>query len=165
MKMLTVERLQELLHYDPATGVFTRSEAALKRYRTKRPLGTIDDKGYLRIKIDGRSYRAQRLAWLWMTGAWPVADIDHRDLNRANNCWENLREATDSQNKANMRARSDNKSGFKGVSWDKAKQKWIAQIEHYGKGIKLGRFDCRAAAHFAYIIAADKYFGEFSRAA
>ena len=42
-------------------------------------------------------------------------------------------------------------------------KKWMARIKVNGVGIYLGLFDCPAAAHFAYIIEADKQFGEFAR--
>src|SRR6266851_8668054 len=58
----------------------------------------------------------------------PNQETDHHDRNTLNNRRYNLRKATKSQNRNNQKIRSDNKSGYKGVSWDNRKNKWIAQI-------------------------------------
>ena len=161
--LITAERLRELLHYDPETGIFRRLAVPTNRVKSCDIAGTPDDKGYLLIKIDLRMYKAHRLAWLYMTGAWPEDKIDHIDLDKANNRFVNLREATDSQNEANKRMLRNNTSGYRGVSWHKRDKKWIAQIWVAGKKRHLGYSDCPAAAHFAYIVAADMAFGEFAR--
>ena len=88
---------------------------------------------------------------------------DHKDLNKFNNQRFNLREATKSQNLRNRNAQSNNKSGFKGVSWCKVKRKWRATIYAGGKHINLGYFDDPEEAHEVYCKAAIKYFGEFAR--
>lgn len=161
---MTHERLREVLHYDPSTGVFTR---LVSRGRAKigAVAGGINGHGYRRIMIDRKRYHAHRLAWFWMTGEWPAAEIDHWNLNRADNRWGNLRVATRSQNKANTRAYATNTSGLKGVSWDAQNSKWRAQIVINGKQISLGRRDTREEAAAEYADAAELYFGEFARAA
>ena len=94
MTELTAARLRKMLHYDPETGVFTR-------LWTGNVTGCPDAKGYLRIAADGRSYRAHRLAVLYMTGAWPSEQIDHINQVRTDNRWSNLRPATNGENGAN----------------------------------------------------------------
>jgi hypothetical protein len=162
---LTAERLRELLHYNPETGIFTRLVRTARRVRVGDIAGSLNRGGYWQIAVDGRSYLAHRLAWFYMTGKWPTGDLDHHNLCGSDNSWTNLRQATDSQNNANRRLRSTNTSGLKGVSWSKARSKWHARIKINGKDRHLGFSDCRAAAHFAYVIAADEAFGEFARAA
>jgi hypothetical protein len=88
--------------------------------------------------------------------------IDHRDGNRANNRWSNLRLATQSENSANRHRHINNTSGFKGVSLCKW-GKWRACIEKNGRKIHLGMYDTPQAAHAAYVAAARKLFGEFAR--
>ena len=162
---LTAERLREVLAYDPETGAFSW-KVARGPNRAGGPAGNVNKViGYLQIRIDYVLYYGQRLAWLYMTGAWPGKDIDHRDADKTNNRFENLREATMSQNIANSGMFAHNKSGLKGVSWYKPSGKWCAKIKIMQKSYNLGYFDCPAAAHFAYIIAADKAFGEFARSA
>lgn len=52
---------------------------------------------------------------------------------------------------------------MKGVSFIQKRRIWRAAIGHNGKVLNLGNYDCPAAAHFAYIVAADKMRGEFAR--
>jgi len=164
---ITAERLRELMTYDPDTGLF-RWKAAGGRGPTSHHSGDIvgfvsKDQGYWRAWVDGRLYCGMhRLASLYMTGKWPPKDsIDHHDLDGSNNRWSNLREATKSQNSANRR--SNNSSGLKGISWDPKRRRWCARITVRGRTMHLGWFPCKIAAHLAYVVAADKYFGEFAR--
>lgn len=168
--LLTQERLKSLLHYNPATGVFTWV-APLPRSKVQvgDKAGCLGQDGYLIIKIAGMIFRAHRLAWLYMTGAWPVAQIDHRNLIKSENWFDNLREATGQQNLQhrgpfNGASRSC-KSGQSGVSWNSARQKWIATIRVDGKQTYLGGFDRVEDAAEVRRTAADKHFGEFARAA
>lgn len=99
---LTPERLRCLLSYDQGTGLFTwlidRGNGACAGQRA----GTVDrNSGYVLVQIDGRQYRAHRLAWLYVHGRWPRPLIDHIDRNRANNRISNLREATSAINNSN----------------------------------------------------------------
>ncbi len=84
-------------------------------------------------------------------------------MNRSNNKWENIRKATKTQNFANKRKYSNNKSGIKGVCWDKDNNRWLAQIQVSKQKIKLGRYINIEDAKAAYAEAAKKYFGEFAR--
>ena len=98
-----------------------------------------------------------------MTGKFPIDQVDHINLDKLDNRWVNLREATNSQNQANIHAHITNTSGFKGVSWHRGVQKWRAQIERDGHSCYLGYFDTPEAAAAAYANAAQKHFGEFAR--
>ncbi len=90
--------------------------------------------------------------------------VDHRNRNGLDNRRTNLRLATHSQNRCN---RFVNKVGcssqYRGVSRNKQKNKWNAQIQFEGKWIWLGRFDNEIDAAKAYDEAARKYHGEFAR--
>jgi hypothetical protein len=80
---LTAAKLRELLSYDRETGTlrWRKRSNALSRMRIGALAGSIKGGGYREIEIDGITYQAHRLAWLHVTGEWPVAEIDHRDLN------------------------------------------------------------------------------------
>jgi hypothetical protein len=172
--MLTAEKLRELLHYNPDTGIFTwKKRPAHKgqdmtwnaRFAGKRA-GTIQKKeGYRRIRIHSHDYQEHCLAWLYMTGEWAADMVDHANLIRSDNRWDNLRSATGSENCANAKLSSRNTSGFKGVCWYRAYSKWRAQIMVRGKHVTIGYFSNPEEAHAAYVAAAEKYFGKFARAA
>ena len=158
---LTQEYLKSILHYNPETGIWTWISA-----RPKIRIGDIAGgivHGYLSIKINGKKYFAHRLAWLYMTGEWPTEEIDHMDLNRKNCKWNNLREASRTQNFANQRKYSNNKSGIKGVCWDKSANKWLAQIQINKQKIMLGFYENVKDAAEVYAKAAKEYFKEFAR--
>lgn len=150
---LTQERLKEVLSYNPETGNFSwRPGHKLFGYRA----GTTLQAGYTQISIDGKFYRASRLAWFYMTGKWPEFEVDHIDRNPANDKWDNLREVTGTQNKENTSAHVDSKSKVKGVSWDAKRQKWIAQICSDGRNRNLGRYERIEDAIAAYEKAAQE---------
>lgn len=84
------------------------------------------------------------------------------DRNTLNNQRYNLREVTDEESARNQRAKSTNKSGYKGVSWRKQVGKWTVQIHALGKQICIGNYDDVHEASIAYNQAALKYYGEFA---
>ena len=159
---LTQSRLKSLLNYDQTTGIFIWSVNRRGTALAGTVAGNACPKGYICIKVDGRLYKAHRLAWLYMTGIWPPDQIDHRDLNKSNNRWLNLRPATNAQNRANSRV---NKTLPKGVSFDRdAKAKpYISQIKVSGKRKYLGRYASAEEAHSVYCRAAVAAKGEFAR--
>lgn len=136
---LTHKRLRELLHYDPDTGVFTWRVARGSAKAGDRP-NTKIRKGYMRVKVGGRNYLAHRLAWLYVTGARPNRQIDHKDRNTGNNRFDNLRDATSEQNKANSTLMRTNKSGVSGVTWHTTNKRWVAHIRVGGTKKHLGAF-------------------------
>jgi hypothetical protein len=133
---LTYERAHEVFSYDPETGAF-RYKIALYN-NIKRPgdiAGWMRPDGRLTLTCDGIEYRQHRVAWLMMTGSWPQFEIDHRDLNPSNNRWDNLREATSSQNQAHRPVRRNSKTGVTGVTWHKQRKAWVARINRQHVGI------------------------------
>jgi hypothetical protein len=89
--------------------------------------------------------------------------IDHFNHDGLDNRRKNLRPATHSQNSANRGRPQNNRSGFKGVSWDKRGRRWAAYITVNYKHLSLGRFSNAKEAALAYDIASRQHFGEFSR--
>lgn len=160
MAKLTHERLREMVAYSPETGLFSCLMA-----RKNRAVGDIEDRiagpGYVAFCLDGRQYYAHRLAWFYMHGEWPAGEVDHINRDKTDNRLANLRVATRSQNSANIGARSDNRSGFKGVFPNK--RRWSSQVIARGKTYHLGTFDTPEMAHEAYCHAARRLHGEFAR--
>jgi hypothetical protein len=156
--MLTAERLREVLHYDPQTGVFTwlvsRRNNSVRKGSKAGYLHI--HQGRIIIKIDGEKYAASRLAYLYMTGSRPPNEIDHKDRDPSNDRWTNLRPATHSQQQGNKRLPRNNTSGYRGVVW--LRKKWIAR----NSGIGLGRFTSKEEAARAYDRHAIEHYGEFA---
>lgn len=163
-------RLRALLTYEAATGRFiwnprpddTRANRAWNARLAGREAGVITEYGYRRIDIDGRKYRAHRLAWFYVHGVWSDAVIDHADRNRLNNAIANLREATTAENARNHSKRSDNKSGVIGVRFDG--RSWLARLQHDGTTMSR-RFADRADAVAWRQAAVATYHGAFAGAA
>lgn len=163
---LTADIVRRALDYDAISGVLRwkwREDvgvAANERFAGRRA-GT-QSKEYRVVRLNGFQYLEHILAWLWVTGKFPAIQIDHRNLDGFDNRWSNLREATQSQNNAN-RPKCTGWSPWKGVH--QRGRRWRAHITANRKTRYIGTFDCPAAAHFSYIIEANREFGEFSRAA
>jgi hypothetical protein len=155
----TPERVREAFDYDPSTGIVTRRITLGSRAMAGSVVGTFGGK-YLQVVLDRKYYKMHRLIWCWMTGRW-VAQVDHIDRDALNNKWENLREATASQQQGNTGLSSRNTSGFRGVQWVVERDKWRAVITRNGKITNLGySSDLQEAAAVA-ASARKEYFGEF----
>jgi hypothetical protein len=166
MTELTCARLREVLNYDARTGIWIWRKSTGPRAKVGARAGNISLKdAYRRISVDGKLYKSGRLAHLYVTGEWPKNLVDHRNLKRSDDRWDNLRDATRTQNGANTSLKRSNKSGFKGVSWKTSSQKWVAQIAVNQRVIYLGIFGTKKAAHEAYCAASRRHFGEFARVA
>ena len=155
---ITQGRLHALLSYDPDTGVFINRVSRGNRALAGAVFGSKDSDGYLQGCLDWRTYKLHQLAFVYMTGRWPDGVVDHIDTCRANNRWANLREVTASMNSQNMRsARCDSATGLLGASFDKSRNKYLAQILIDGVKKNLGRFDTAEQAHRAYVEAKRKH--------
>lgn len=125
--------------------------------------GTINSAGQRIINIQGKLYRAHRLAWFYVNGVWPRGLIDHKNGNSLDNSIDNLREATFAQNSQNSKKPATNTSGYKGVYFSHHANKWRAQISVNGRTKNLGYFYTKEEAYAVYCAAANKYYGEFAR--
>jgi len=164
--ILTQAELKSFAHYDPETGVFTRTRRTANCTHIGDIIGTPHSDGgsctYVVAKLRFKFYKMHRLAWLYMTGDWPKNQIDHIDGGKANNRFSNLREATHAQNKSNTPVQQNNTSGYKGVSHKNRKSPWVARIMFAGKSVWLGSFQTKELAYAAYCEAADKHHGEYA---
>jgi hypothetical protein len=152
--MITQQRLHELFYYNKETGIFTNK---VRRGRCKAGTNAGHcGQGYFRININGKLYLTHRLAWLYVYGELPEY-IDHVNRIPTDNRLVNLRPVSKKQNQENKEKQANNKSGYKGVSWDTQRKKWFACIQHKGKTIGLGRYNEKEDAYKAYCDAAAKY--------
>lgn len=153
---LTQSRLKELLDYEPETGIF-RWKVARGAARVGGVAGYEMDAGYIQLSIGNKHYFAHRLAFLWMTGAWPEHEIDHIDGDRGNNRWANLRDVIRQENAHNIgTARCNSTCGFLGASWSRKRGMWQAKITVNRKTVWLGYFPTAEQAHAAYLKAKDE---------
>jgi hypothetical protein len=151
-KILTAERLRELMDYDPETGKFCRKVTASSSGIAGAEPGWVASNGYRYIGIDGSQRLAHRLAFLWVSGEHPGKLVDHIDGNKLNNAISNLRVVDQATNNQNRRATKKNKWGLLGVSKSVVRAKpWKAEITVNGAARHLGVFSSPEAAHAAYL--------------
>lgn len=161
--------LREILYYDKDTGdfVWLSRDASFfsdagnqSRWNTRfagKTAGSVSSYGYTIIGIFGRSYRAQRLAFMYVTGTFPDNDVDHINGDRSDNRWGNLRAATRIENNKNKVICYRNRSGLSGVGWRQDRRCWEARINEDGVRIHLGSFSCLLDAAGARINAEREY--------
>jgi hypothetical protein len=151
---LSLERLRQVLRYEPETGNFYW----IHRDKIKKKLGTnasiVRSNGYLNICIDSQYYYTHRLAWFYVNSEWPNV-IDHIDGNKTNNKIENLRSVDQRCNIQNVvKARKHNKSGIIGAR--KTKYGFQTSLRIDGKNHYLGHYKTAEEAHNVYLEAKRK---------
>lgn len=140
----SIEWLRDNLRYDRDTG-----ELWWIKPRNNRPVGRAGclDGTYSRWVISvasglkgGMNLRRSRVAFALMGGRWPDI-VDHINGNTLDDRWENLREVTARENSLNAKRSRKNTSGVRGVSWEKALDKWRSKIHVGVRQIHLGVYD------------------------
>jgi hypothetical protein len=167
---LTQARLKELLDYNPETGVLTWIARTSKfgKNRVGTIAGGFDAKGYRQIRVDGVLNLEHRLVWMYVHGEFPPPEtpfIDHPAGDPSNNRLINLRLCTNTQNQGNRGKNSNNKSGFKGVSWHIAAKSYCAQIVNplTGKKECYYGYTTPEEASIVYQAKSIEYHGEFHK--
>ena len=153
--------IEENISYDPNTGLF---KYLTRKGRKNKDLVVTskDSHGYIRVSYKGKRYLGHRVAFYLMKGYWPQEDVDHIDGDRLNNKWDNLREASRSQNLWNQKC-TRGSSKYKGVT--KHQKGWVAQCnprKNFGSGY-IGFFLSEQEAALAYNYRAKDLFGEYAR--
>ena len=159
-----LEYLQTILEYNPINGAFTwkKNKGCIQKH--DKNAGCKTHKNYIYLTIDGESYGAHRIAWYMMTGNDPLDDtVDHRNLNKKDNRFCNLRLATQNNQQHNRSIFCNNTSGYKGVSWCKRTKKWQTSIMINNKRKHLGYYISPIRAAFVYRNAAKELHKEFRR--
>ena len=124
----SIDELQEWLHYDRETGVVTWKKSPACRTSIGGLVGGPNSKGYLTFEFKGGRYTVHRVAFALAHNRWPLPTCDHINGIKTDNRIVNRREATLSENGSNRRIQRNNRSGFKGVYWNKRDGKWQAQV-------------------------------------
>ena len=151
---LTLEYVNECFIYDSETGVFTWKNRPLSHFKTETSRSILNTRyagytagcsarNYIFIKVSGIKICAHWLAWFMYYGAWPnypKEQIDHLDKNGNNNSINNLRAVPSYLNMRNQKRHVTNTSGVTGVTWDKSRGKWAAQVTMHNIKQTLGAF-------------------------
>lgn len=160
---ITQELLKEIFHYDEESGNLIYKVSLYKKNMVGKVAGRLGSLGYVAINLNGKLYRAHRLIWMYVYGYFPPNHIDHINLIKHDNRLINLREATACENATNKEKQKNNKSGYKGVHWNKSTKKWVSQCKTNGIRHCLGSFDSAELAYNAYREFVRKNCGEFHR--
>lgn len=149
--MLTAEEARETWRYDQSTGAIVWINPKSNRLKPGDNAGSKSSsskskKTYIRIGWGGRLILAHRIAFLIMTGEWPIHQIDHINGDGTDNRWENLRHVTGGQNCKNRKLNSNNSSGNTGVGWYPSRCKWSSKVTANNKTIFLGYFSSKEEA-------------------
>lgn len=151
-RMITQERLFEVLYYNKNSGVFVWNISPNNSTYAGTEAGNIDAYGYLVTSIDNKRYKLHRLAWLYEYGEMPKNQIDHINGIKTDNRIENLRDVNGFVNQQNRRViQKNNNSGYTGVCFVKNRNKWMAQIKVENKFKYLGLYETAELANEAYI--------------
>lgn len=161
---MTQEIAKMIWDYDPITGIVRWKVSPRERVYPGNVAGVVGVHGYRILCFKRKKYKVSRIAWLIMTGSWPIEEVDHIDCNRSNDIWKNLRLANSGQNKCNMRTRKDNALGIKGVCLDKRTGLFHAYICRKGRRKNLGGYATPQEAKLVYDSAAENWHKEFARA-
>jgi hypothetical protein len=125
--------------------------------------GTLTHDGYIQIMLNGVRRQAHLIIWEMHNGPIPNGyTLDHIDRVKHHNKLENLRLASVTENRYNTAISSRNTSGYKGVYFDKRRNKWVAQITVNKKQMLLGRFEDPREAAICYNTAAEELHGEYA---
>jgi hypothetical protein len=157
-----INKLREVLDYNPDTGVFRWKRR--KWNRGGRIAGYVERKGYLVLHVFNKKYKAHRVAFALTYNRWPKPVCDHINRDKLDNRIVNLREATQSLNVCNSKMPKTNTSGVKGVTWIKHRKRWRAKIGFDGKHYELGR-GFKTIEEAAKVVAQKRQelHGEFAR--
>lgn len=159
--MLSVDRVKELVSYNPDTGELFAIKSSGNRASGSK-LGKPRKDGYSRIAIDGVYVYTHRVAFAIYYGYWPEF-VDHANGNRADNRAINLRQATIFENNRNAAGKRGSASCFRGVS-KRGKSRWRARIRTSdGRHLFIKESKSEVECAYLYDLAAIEHHGEFAR--
>lgn len=134
------ERLNELLEYNPETGVVKWKYHPNRTDLIGKPVDRKSGShGYIVCSVDGHKYGLHRLIYKMVTGQEPVI-IDHANGKRDDNRWCNISNVTHQENNLNASLMSNNKSGVTGVFYHEKQQRYLATVRIECVSIHLGSF-------------------------
>lgn len=162
--IISLSELNRLFYFDESYRLRWKIKPSAKVH-VEDIAGVLTKQKGFRVCIRGKNYQVHRILYQLYHNIEildPRIEIDHIDLNRANNSPNNLRICTYSENSRNVLKHKDNISGYKGVFPNNSKKNpYRARIRHNGVDECLGCFPTAKEAHEAYCVRAKKVHGEF----
>lgn len=156
MTDLTANNVRELLNYDQETGVFTWKVDVAKNRKAGQMAGSLSTQEYVVLTINGKTYKAHRVAWLYVYGEWPASILDHINQVKNDNRITNLR-LSDAVLNGKNRKPNKGRENTTGASFVKSRNRWIASIMVDKKRLHLGSFVNQTDAVAAYATAKEKF--------
>lgn len=157
--VITAQELQQIAEYFPENGIFIWKITKGNYVKTGKEFGSWDLYGYKTVRINRKSYKLHRLAWLYVYGEMPKNDIDHINGIRHDNRISNLRDVTRQTNLENQTKIQKQKkhTTLIGVYFDARKKSYYSRISIKNKSVHLGTFKTEQQAHDAYVAAKRKF--------
>ncbi len=158
--MIDKALLEELFIYDEQRGSLLWKVKQSNRVLAGSTAGSVDQDGYVIIKIKGKRYRRSRLVWILFNDV--ISDkkleVDHKNRIRYDDRIDNLRLVSKKLNQENRKVNCNNLSGIKGVYFNKQNKKWVAKITHNSIHYHLGSFNTMQEAINARVIKEQELF-------
>jgi len=115
------------------------------------------------IQINGKNYKCSRVVYYLATKTDPGEyEVDHIDQDPSNNGINNLRLSTRQQNARNIKLKSSNTTGFKGVSWHKARSLFRCTINLNNESKQICHHICPVRLAYEYNLIATQHHGSFA---
>lgn len=151
-KSISVEFLWECFTPDFDTGSLTWRKRPDNHFTSARSAktsngnnagleaGTLNKRGYMRVKIGQRIYPKHRIIYSMFVGRWYDGVLDHLNRKRDDNRICNLVESSPEENSKNLSLSKRNKSGCSGVTFNNQKDKWEVRFRVNGSPKRFGYF-------------------------
>ena len=155
---ITQEFLKE--HFEYRDGHLWWVKPTVRGVEVGQQFGSCYNVGYRQGSLKGKTYPEHRLIWLYHHGTWPKNHIDHINGIKDDNRIENLREATSVQNQWNTGSYGG-RSKYKGVNYQKDKNRWRARYKDHGQRFHIGYYATEIEAAIAYDKAVEHLHGGY----
>jgi hypothetical protein len=162
---ISQDKLKQIVRYEDGKLFWLpRGYGKFDKQFSGNEAGHFDKKSQrIMIRWEGKLILAHRAIWVFHNGEIPEGmEIDHINGNPSDNRIENLRLCTRSQNTMNTKINCKNKTGVKGIIWNKLNKNWRGRLNCDKKVIEIGSFQCFGKARSAVMQARNEYHKEFA---
>ena len=157
-----LERLQALFDVDASGRLLCKQKShSCSRRRIGHEVGYLHPEGYRKVCVDGSRYFTHRIIWLLTYSEDPGdMQIDHINMVKDDNRPSNLRLCSNKQNCLNVKLKSTNTSGIRGVCFSPGgrKKPWRALYKRKTLGWFVTKEEAARAVAMAVEQCGDKEF-------